>query len=328
MTAPLRVAVLGFWHVHADDYARAVREHPDTELVAAWDPDRGRGREGAERLGIEFVAELGDLLARPDVDAVTVTTATNEHPAVIGAALAAGKHVFTEKLLAATVADAEELVELARGDGLALVVSLPQLAAAHTLAARRLIDEGALGDLTFVRFRMAHDGWLAGWLPERFADPDAAIGGALADLGCHPVYLVQHFLGARPETVAATYGSSTGRAVEDNAVVSMRYPHGAIGVAEASFVTVPGAFAFELRGTEGSLLYGYGREVLVGKGALLGDEWRELDVGEKGEAPFDQWVRAIREDGDTSANTAAAIELTRLVVAANRSAASGRAVVP
>lgn len=326
MTRPTTVAVLGFWHVHADDYARLVREHPDTELIAAWDPDEARGREGADRLGVEFVADLAELLARPDLDAVTVTTATNEHPEVIGAAIAAGKHVFTEKLLAATVADAESLVASAREAGTALVVSLPQLATARTIAAKRLLDEGALGDLTYVRFRMAHDGWLGGWLPDRFGDPEAAIGGALTDLGCHPVYLVQHFLGAAPETVTSTYAFHTGRAVEDNAVVTLRYPGGAIGVAEASNVTVPGAFAFELRGTKGTLLYGFGREALLGKGGALGDTWTEIDLGDDGEAPFDLWVRAIRDDADTSGNTTAAIELTRLVVAANEAAERGRTV--
>jgi len=326
MTKPLSVAVLGFWHVHADDYARLVREHPDTELVAAWDPDEARGREGAERLGVEFAADLDELLARPDLDGVTVTTATNEHPDVIGAAIAAGKHVFTEKVLAATVDDADSLVRRASAAGVALVVSLPQLSVSRTLAAKRLLDEGALGDLTYVRFRMAHDGWLGGWLPDQFGDPEAAIGGALTDLGCHPVYLVQHFLGARPETVTSTYASHSGHAVEDNAVVSMRYPGGAIGVAEASNVTVPGAFAFELRGTKGTLLYGFGREALVGKGGSLGDSWQEVDLGDDGEPPFDLWVRAIRGDADTTANTTAAIDLTRLVVAANSSAATGTAI--
>lgn len=326
MTQPITVAILGFWHVHADDYARLVREHPGTELVAAWDPDPARGREGADRLGVEFVADLDDLLGRPALHAVTVTTATAEHPEVIGAAIEAGKHVFTEKLLAGTVEDAESLVARAGGAGVALVVSLPQLSTSRTVAAKRLLDEGALGDLTYVRFRMAHDGWLGGWLPEHFGDPAAAIGGALTDLGCHPVYLVQHFLGAAPETVTSTYAFHSRRAVEDNAVVSMRYPGGAIGVAEASNVTFPGAFAFELRGTKGALLYGFGAEALLGKGGSLGEGWQELHLGEDREPPFDLWVRAIRDEAGTAANTTAAVNLTRLVVAANESASTGTTI--
>lgn len=317
---PLGIAVLGFWHVHADDYARLAREHPGTRLVAAWDPDADRGREGAARLGVEFVADLAELLARPDVDGVTVTTATDEHPAVIRAALEAGIPVFTEKLLAGATADAEELVALAESRDRALVVSLPRLAEPLAVTVRRIVREGVLGELTYVRVRMAHDGWIAGWLPERFADPAAALGGALADLGCHPVYLVQDLLGARPETVRASYGSVTGRAVEDNAVVTMEYATGALGVAEASFVTTPGAFALEVRGTAGSLLFGFGREALLGKGGALGDDWTEIPLDAAEPSPFDAWVDAVRSGARTPANAAAAIELTRLVERANAAA--------
>jgi predicted dehydrogenase len=270
--------------------------------------------------------DLDALLAREDLAGVIVTTATADHREVIGRALEAGRAVFTEKLLAPTVAEAEELVALAERRRLPLVVSLPRLGEGPMLAAGRLVDAGALGDLTYARVRMAHDGWVAGWLPERFADRAAAVGGALTDLGAHPTYLVQRFLGPRPETVQATYTSVSGHEVEDNAVVTVTYPDGAIGVLEASFVTVPGAAAFELRGTRGTLLYGFGGERLLGKGeAFGGDGWAEVPVPADAPSPFAQWVAAIREGADTTANLAAAVELTRLVAAANESAAAGTA---
>ena len=73
-----------------------------------------------------------------------------------------------------------------------------------------VLAAGALGTLTYGRVRLSHDGATAGWLPERFYDPATAVGGALTDLGCHPVYLIQRWLGARPERVSATYGRSPG----------------------------------------------------------------------------------------------------------------------
>ncbi len=327
MTRPTKVAVLGFWHVHAPDYAREVRQHPDTELVAAWDPEALRGREGAAELGVEFVPELDELLTRDDVDAVTVTTATDQHRDVILAALRAGKHVFTEKLLAPTVAECEELVDAARERDMALIVSLPQLATSTTRSIRRLVDEGKLGRLTYARVRMAHNGWIGGWLPERFADPKSAIGGALTDLGCHPVYVLQHLLGPRPTSVQATYTTVTDRPVEDNASVTLGYADGTIGVAEASFVTIPGAYAVEVRGTEGSLLYGFGCEALIGTGDALGsDAWTEVEPADPGEPPFMEWVRHIRSGSRPTDNLRNAVELTRLVVAANQAAATGTTV--
>jgi predicted dehydrogenase len=314
------VGVVGFWHVHADDYARETVEHPGTRLVAAWDPDAERGAEGAARLGVPQADSLDALLARPDLDAITVTTATNEHSDVIGRAIAAGKHVFTEKLLAPTVAESEELVAAARAEGVSLVVSLPRLSEPFITTATRLADEGALGEITYARVRVAHDGWLAGWLPERFADPVAAIGGAFADLGCHPAYLVQRFLGANPDRITAAYGHVTGRAVEDNAVVVALYPGGALGVAEASFVTTPGASALELRGTEASLLFGFGQESMIAKGGRFGETWTPVPLDPAARSPYALWVDAIHGVADTSENLQAAVDLTRFVDAANTAA--------
>jgi 1,5-anhydro-D-fructose reductase (1,5-anhydro-D-mannitol-forming) len=322
----LGVGIAGFWHVHAVEYAREVMAHPGTRLVAGWDADAAAGREGAAGLDIAHHERLDDFLSQPDLDAITVTTATAEHTEVISRAIEAGKHVFSEKLLAPTVAESRALADAARRRGVALVVSLPQLSEPTIVAASDLIASGALGDVTYARVRMAHDGWLDGWLPERFADPVAAVGGAFADLGCHPAYVIQRLLGARPAEVTAAYGHVTDRPVEDNAVVVARYGNGALGVAEASFVTTPGAFAFEVRGTEASLLCGFGREDLIGKGGRLGDEWTVQTLGEGGRRPFELWVDAMRGAHDAADNVEAAIDLTRLVVAANKAAATGVAV--
>jgi 1,5-anhydro-D-fructose reductase (1,5-anhydro-D-mannitol-forming) len=319
---PIGIGIAGLWHVHAEDYARDATAHPGTKVVAVWDEDEAARQEVAARLGIDAVDSLGALLNHPAVGGITVTTATNKHTEVIGRAIAAGVPVFTEKLLAPTVDECESLAASARAQGVPLVVSLPRLTEPLIITAADLIDSGALGDITYARVRLAHDGWLGGWLPDRFADPVAAIGGAFADLGCHPAYLIQRFLGARPVEVTAAYGHVTGKAVEDNAVVTARYASGAVGVAEASFVTTPGAFAFEVRGTEASLLHGYGRDGLYAKGGRFGEEWTLLTPADAGPTPFELWVDAIRGTADASANVQAAIELTRFVAAANHAATS------
>ncbi len=327
MSTPLSVAVLSFWHVHAPDYARSVQNHPGTTLTAVWDNDDERGKAGADQFGVPYTADLDALLAREDIDAVTVTTSTDLHHEIMLKAIAAGKHIFTEKMLAPTVAEAEEIVAAAAARGVKLVVSLPRLYEGLTLTASRLIAEGKLGELTYTRVRMAHNGWVAGWLPERFADPETAIGGTLTDLGCHPAYLTQLFLGAAPETITASYTNVTGRAVEDNAVVTATYGNGAIGVFEASNVTTPGAGTLELRGTEGTLLSGFGSSKLIAKGIHFDNEnWTEIELLPDETTAFGQWVDHIRTGTTAEANLRAAVELTRIIVAANASAAGGRPV--
>ena len=158
MPDALRIAVLGFWHVHAADYAREAQEHPDTELVAVWDDDESLGRPGAERLRRGVCRDLDELLARDDVDAVTVTTETARHHEVMPRAAAAGKHIFTEKVLAPTVDEAEEIIAAADAHDVRLVVSLPRLSHGYTQAITDVLETGSLGRLTYARVRLSHDG--------------------------------------------------------------------------------------------------------------------------------------------------------------------------
>ena len=254
------VAILSFWHVHAEDYAAEATRHPEARIVAVWDEEPERGRAAAARHGAAFHTRLEDVLARDDVDGVVVTTPTAAHREVIEAAARAGKHVFTEKVLARTGREAEAIAATAERTGVALTVSLPRLSAGYARAIKGEIGQGRLGQVTLVRVRIAHTGAVPtakdpeGWLPARFFDPDEAGGGTLIDLGCHPMYLLRWFLGM-PESISASYGHVTGRAVEDNAVAALRYPDGALGVVESSFVAGTSFFAVEVHGTEGSLLY-------------------------------------------------------------------------
>jgi predicted dehydrogenase len=291
-------------------------------VVAVWDDDAARGAEGARRFGVPHTDDLDALLARDDVDAVTVTTETTAHRDVMLRAAAAGKHIFSEKVLAPTVAEAEEIIAAADAAGVALAVSLPRLYHGSTLAVDEVLASGALGTLTYGRVRLSHDGASAGWLPERFYDPATAVGGALTDLGCHPVYLIQRWLGARPETVTATYRSLTGRAVEDHAVVTVGYADGRIGAIETGFVS-RAPFTIELHGTDGVLHYMDPPGVLR---VYHGGAWSSRPVPPDAEDAFAQWVRHMRDGTRADDNLARSLELTRLVVAANESAATGRSV--
>ena len=318
----ITVAVVGGWHVHARDYAQRAREHPDTELVAVWDDDPERGRTLAVELGVAYVGDLETLLARDDLDAITVTTATADHHAVLTAAASARKHIFTEKLLAPTVAEASDVIAAADRHDVVLLVSLPRLASGSTAAIADLLNRGELGEVTYTRVRLAHDGGSRGWLPERFFDPPAAIGGALSDLGAHPVYLVQRFLGSTPTSVSATYGYRSGRVLEDNAVVTLGYAGGALGVIEASFVA-DSTYVVEVGGTEGVVRFVEGSGLWLSSARNRPTPVTELPVPPDGDDPFAQWVRHIQDGTRADDNLARAVELTRLVTAANAAAAAG-----
>jgi predicted dehydrogenase len=204
-----------------------------------------------------------------------------------------------------------------------LTVSLPRLYHGYTQAITEVIDSGQLGTLTYGRVRLSHDGAIprdgvAGWLPQRFFEPNTAIGGALTDLGCHPVYLTQLFLGAQPDTVSATYRSIAERGLEDNAVVVVGYSDQKIGVIEAGFAS-RNPFTIELFGTEGTLTYTDDGNVLTVNG-------EQVPVPDHGQDAFAQWVDHINNGTRADENIERALELTRLVVAANEAADQGTSI--
>lgn len=249
----LKVAILSRWHVHADGYAKQFQSRPDVTLTAMWDEEPEKGREFAAKLGIDFEPDLDVLLARADVDAVCINAPTNMHRDVIVKAAQAGKHIFTEKVLAPTTAQAAEIRAAVEKSGVKFCISFPHRTLPHNLLAKKVLDDGLLGDVTYVRVRNAHDGASRGWLPPHFYDEVQCCGGAMIDLGAHPMYLIAWLLG-KPSEVSSAFTYVTGHAVEDNAVSIMKYSSGAIAVSETGFVTGNSPFILEIYGTGGSLI--------------------------------------------------------------------------
>jgi 1,5-anhydro-D-fructose reductase (1,5-anhydro-D-mannitol-forming) len=331
----LRIAVLSFWHVHAADYAKLAMEHPDTELAAVWDNDPQRGQREAALRGVPYFSSLEQLLADRSIDGVIVTEATTRHPGVLIAAAKAGKAIFTEKVVALTQADCLDIMQASDEAGVAMVVSLPRLNLPFVLGMAELAQSGLLGGLTLARARLSHSGALPseagpnGYLPDGFFTLSEAGGGAMMDLGCHPMSIVRHLLGM-PASVSAAFGHYTGKEVEDNAVVTLQYGSGAIGIVEAGFVNRSSPFTLELHGTEGSAIYCAKDGKLMYKSALLDGEqakqWHEYALPEARPNAFAQWVNHIRSGTRADANLAAALDLTRLMEAASKSARLGKTI--
>lgn len=327
----LNLALLSYWHVHANDYARQADAHPDTQVVAVWDENAERGQREATARGVPFHANLADLLADANIHGVIVTTPTSMHHEVMRAAAQAGKHIFTEKVIAATTAEATAIVAAAHEANVTLVVSLPRIVQREVIAILAALAAGTIGTPTYARVRLAHDGGLNttqrpnGWLPAHFYNPEEAQGGALMDLGCHPVYLLRAMLGM-PTHVSTTFGAYTARAVDDNAVAVFRYANGAIGVAESGFVSRGEPIRIEIHGTDGNIVFGAPhKEPQI---ATRDADWQPLPVAEDAPSAFHQWVDAIQHGTSVEENVALALDLTRLMEAAYASAASGTPTPP
>jgi 1,5-anhydro-D-fructose reductase (1,5-anhydro-D-mannitol-forming) len=326
----IRIGKISYWHVHAWDYTKQAQAHPETEIAAVWDEQPERGKAAADKLGVPFHANLEDMLSRDDIDAVIVDAPTSMHREVMIAAAAAGKHIFTEKVIAPTLREVNEILDAIQKANVKLTVSLPRLNDGYTIAIRDVIKRGLLGKITLVRARLSHNGATEGWLPDHFFNLEQCGGGALIDLGCHPMYLTRLFMNETPSQVSAQFGYITGKQVEDNAVSVLTGASGALGIVEAGFVNQHSPFAIEVHGTEGSLLYGTPESKLLlrskaGEGEFA-EAWTELPIPAASENAFQQWVGHIQNGTVADENIQLAVELTKLMEASNRSVSEGRAI--
>jgi predicted dehydrogenase len=189
---PVRVGVIGAGMISAQ-YLQTLQSLPDLNVVAVGDLDVARARGRATEFEIPFAGSSNDLIAHPDVEVIINLTIPAAHAEVSALALVAGKHVWSEKPIATTLADAGALVELAATRQLRLGVAPDTILGPGMQAAVRAVRRGAIGTPVAATAVMQYPG------PDIFhPDPDflfAPGAGPLFDMGPYYVAALVCLLG-------------------------------------------------------------------------------------------------------------------------------------
>ncbi len=250
-----------------------------TRLVGVCTTTEASGKKAIEQAGFEFATQdYRDLLVRDDIHLIHICTPNDAHKSVILDALRAGKHIYCDKPLALNVAEAEEIVALARTVQTVQQMTFNYRFVPAIMRARQLVEAGFLGDLFQFRGAYLHAGYIDANRPFSWRlDLAQSGGGAIADLGAHVIDLVRFLLGS---------GVSVGRAgefasvvadlqtviserkdlqtgamrtvdVDDIATVQCRLTGGASGTLEASRLAtgVQDELRLELHGSKGGLRF-------------------------------------------------------------------------
>ena len=307
-----KFAMLGKWHVHAPGYAREINKIPGCKVVKVWDPDAETAQKWAEELQCES-ASVENILSDPEIEGVVMGNATNEHTDLIIRACEAGKAVFTEKVLALTSQETEKILQSVLKNHTRFAISLPHYCDPATQFVLKIAHEGKLGKINYARVRKAHNGATGDWLPAHFYDPIACGGGAMIDLGAHPMYLLCAIMQAEPVRVQSAFTEITGHGVEDNAVSLLQFADGAIGVSETSFVSKGFPLTIEIGGTEGTICRQNDRVEWCC--AETEQKWIPVDaLPERLPSPIVQWATAnAPQDIPDIFNIDAALRLTRVM---------------
>ena len=252
----MKTAIYGVWHVHAPDYTRTAQKYG--EVVGFYEPDDALASAFAAYFDIPRFATADELLAS-DAEGVIVCSATNTHADDMIKIANAGKHIFTEKVLALTDADCARVAEAVEKNNVSFTISLFQKYLPARRAVKAVCESGELGNINYLRFRNCHSGSSADWLPAHFYSRAECGGGAMIDLGAHGMYLTHWILG-EPISAKSAFtlcnqnpGAAAKNAdgVEDNAVTVMTFEGGAIAVNETGFVSCCSPVIFEVHGDRG-----------------------------------------------------------------------------
>ena len=306
-----KFAMLGKWHVHAPEYANLINELPDCKVVKVWDEDEQTAKEWAAFLECE-AASVEDILADPEIWGVVICTATRDHGPLMVKVCESGKALFTEKVLTLKTEDALKVKAAVEKNDTLFAISYPHLSEPHVQFALETAKSGKLGTVNYARLRNVHNGSIANWLPPHFYDGSACGGGAMIDLGAHPMYLLTDLMGL-PHKVHSVFTFVTGRGVEDNAVSVLEYENGAIGVSETGFVSVDYPYFFEIGGDKGTVVV-QGTDVKW-CAECTDHQWLTPAVmPERKPLPIQMWAKADTiDDVPENIRIDAAVRLTRVM---------------
>jgi predicted dehydrogenase len=335
----LRVAVVGCGNI-SGPYGETLAAYPSVEILGATDLDRALTTAFVERFGGIAYPSLDAILDDSDVDAVLNLTSHGVHAEVTTAALAAGKHVHSEKPLAASYEVARSLVDLAAERGVRLSCSPITFMGEAQETVWRLVESGAIGS---VRVAYAEVNWsrIESWHPR--PEPFYRIG-PLADVGVYPLTILTAMFGPARRVTAFGKIVYPDRLTTSGEPFTVRAPDFGVAVIELENGTVVRLTASFYVGQHSKQR---GIEFHGDTGSLFLSSWQEFDAtvelapfGGSYEAvpvanPFSgtDWGRALGELSDAIAKErprratgAHAAHIVEVLDAITTSASESRAV--
>jgi UDP-N-acetyl-2-amino-2-deoxyglucuronate dehydrogenase len=329
--------VIAPWH------ARSVKKIADAELIAVCDiiPEK------AEKLKTDFEAQYAytdyrDLLAREDIDVVSICLPSGLHAAIGIEAAKAGKHIMCEKPLDITLENIDSFVRACHENDVKLACIFQRRTSKLWQLVKKTVDDGKIGKmvlasayLKYFRSQEYYDsaGWRGTW--------ELDGGGALMNQGVHMIDLLRWIMG--PVDTLFSFADHLARKieVEDTCVASIKFKSGAFGTLEGTTSVTPGMnHRFELHGETGSILID--GETIV-KWGVPGEDKDEITAGLQdnvGNAASDptaiaadghemqiaDLIAAVKEDREPMIGGEEARKAVELILAIYQSAKTGQPV--
>lgn len=264
----VKVGVVGCGAISGNYFTNA-RNLPILDIVACADLNMEAAKAKAEEFGVPKVGTVEELLADDDIEMVLNLTIPKAHAPVALQAIAAGKHIYSEKPFGVSREEGNAVLEAAKGKGLLVGCAPDTFMGAGIQTARKVIDEGTIGEpVAFTAFMMGRgcEAWHPN--PEFFYEPG---GGPMFDMGPYYLTALLNMLGpvkrisgtasiAVPERTILSQpkaGKKIHVTTPDHICGTIEFENGAVGTIITSFATYfasyDGACPITVFGSEGTL---------------------------------------------------------------------------
>lgn len=237
---------------HGTTILNAIRASGNLQMVACFDVNAKASGLAAEQNGARAAASYEDLLADSRVEAIALATPNHLHAEQAAAAVAAGKHLFVEKPITTSIAEAREMIEAYRKAGLVLMVGHNTRRRQVFRRAHTLLQEGKIGTIVAIEGNLSRPAGLQPGMPAWKADPRACPLLPMTQLGIHLVDTVEYLVGpiARVSCAAASMAMHGG--VYDTTAALLQLQNG-VPFTLGSYYVTPDAYFLRLYGTQGIL---------------------------------------------------------------------------
>jgi len=224
MTKNIKVGVVGcgYW---GPNLARNFRSLPDCALKTVCDVSQERLKHVTSLYpGVKGELDFQRMLETEDLDAVAIATAVRHHYPMAKASLSAGKHTLIEKPMAASAAQCEELIDLARKQGVVLMVGHTFLYSQAVQKIKNIVDWGDIGEIRYIAARRLNLG---------LYQKDINVAW---DLAPHDLSIILHIMGEPPVSVNCQGSAHVTPGVEDVTMMHLQFPRSRSALVHSSWL--------------------------------------------------------------------------------------------
>jgi predicted dehydrogenase len=235
------VVGLGYW---GPNLLRNFRTLPDTEVKWICDTKTDRLVHMKQLYPeVNMTTEYRELIEDRELDAIAIATPVSSHYPLAMQAIEAGRHVFIEKPMAASVSEAVAMIEAAAKRSLTLMVGHTFLYSAPVRTIKEIIESGEIGEVMYISSRRLNLGLF---------QKDINVAW---DLAPHDISIILYLLGEDPESVNCQGKAHLSPGIEDVTNMSLNFPNGSFAVIQSSWIDPKKVREIVIVGTKKMIVY-------------------------------------------------------------------------